>query len=237
MDEDRSLTCAELHDAAAELALGVLPARERAAAVQHLDRCPGCRGEVHRLTLAGDALLDLVPGSEPPVGFEDRVLVRLGTVLRPVRQRHRRRRSALLAAAAAALLAVGAGGWALGSSSGPPAAAEPAVSTVGTGHTLRSAALQTGDGRLGDVFAYGGDSPWLYVSVDAEQVGSSAGGMVQCVLQRSDGSRTSLGTFPLRDGYGAWGEPYPAGAPVSGVRLVTSGGRVLAAAVFDPPAR
>ncbi|MER5969503.1 hypothetical protein ABT112_07155 [Streptomyces sp. NPDC002055] len=72
------LTCAELRELGAELALGILPGQERAAAIDHLDRCPSCREYVEHLTLAEDGLLGLLPGSEPPVGFEKRVLRRLG---------------------------------------------------------------------------------------------------------------------------------------------------------------
>ncbi|MFF3762754.1 hypothetical protein ACFYYR_01465 [Streptomyces sp. NPDC001922] len=72
------LTCAELRELGAELALGILPGRERAVAIAHLDRCPSCREYIEHLTLAEDGLLGLLPGSEPPVGFEKRVLRRLG---------------------------------------------------------------------------------------------------------------------------------------------------------------
>ncbi|WP_432095307.1 hypothetical protein [Streptomyces sp. bgisy100] len=72
------LTCAELRELGAELALGILPGQERAAAITHLDRCPSCREYVGHLTLAEDGLLGLLPGSEPPVGFEKRVMRRLG---------------------------------------------------------------------------------------------------------------------------------------------------------------
>lgn len=43
----------------------------------HLERCPACREHVHEPAATSDALLDLVPGSEPPVGFEERVIHRL----------------------------------------------------------------------------------------------------------------------------------------------------------------
>ncbi|MFD5059232.1 hypothetical protein [Streptomyces sp. NPDC058394] len=46
--------------------------------MDHLEHCPACREHVHEPTATSDALLDLVPGSEPPVGFEDRVIDRLG---------------------------------------------------------------------------------------------------------------------------------------------------------------
>ena len=39
----RRMDCTQLADAAPELALGILPGDERAAALAHLDECPGCR--------------------------------------------------------------------------------------------------------------------------------------------------------------------------------------------------
>jgi hypothetical protein len=71
------MTCAELHDVAAELALGALTGRERAKAFAHLEQCRSCREDVRQLTVAGGRLLELLPPARPPVGFETRVLDRL----------------------------------------------------------------------------------------------------------------------------------------------------------------
>jgi hypothetical protein len=70
--------CARLRELAPELALGVLTGEERGEARKHLANCPDCREYVLELTSVGDGLLALVPGAEPPVGFEDRVLSRMG---------------------------------------------------------------------------------------------------------------------------------------------------------------
>jgi anti-sigma factor RsiW len=78
MSEHNDMTCAELADVAAELALGVLTGRERAAALAHLDTCDACREEVRQLMATGEQLLELLPPAEPPAGFETRVLDRLG---------------------------------------------------------------------------------------------------------------------------------------------------------------
>lgn len=78
MSELNDMTCAELADVAAELALGVLTGRERAVAVAHLDRCDGCREYVRQLMATGEQLVELLPSAEPPAGFETRVLARLG---------------------------------------------------------------------------------------------------------------------------------------------------------------
>ncbi|HEX4220800.1 MAG TPA: anti-sigma factor [Pseudonocardiaceae bacterium] len=70
--------CARMRELAPELALGVLTGEERGEARKHLASCPDCREYVLELTSVGDGLLALVPGAEPPVGFEDRVLSRMG---------------------------------------------------------------------------------------------------------------------------------------------------------------
>jgi hypothetical protein len=77
------MTCAELHDMSAELALGVLLGRQRAAALAHLERCKACREDVRQLMVTGGQLLELLPPAEPPAGFETRVLKRLGVPTPP----------------------------------------------------------------------------------------------------------------------------------------------------------
>ncbi|MGW3657342.1 hypothetical protein ACWD6R_17305 [Streptomyces sp. NPDC005151] len=229
MTETRGFTCEQLREIGAELALGVLPAKERAGAMDHLEHCPACREYVHELVATADALLDLVPGSEPPVGFEDRVIDRLGLPSgRRPRRRVQWRRFALAAAAVAAGLALGGGGWVLGASVGRPAPVAPIVSPVQP--QLLTAGLTHGGESRGQIFLYTGASPWLYMTVDAE--GHS--GTVRCELQRADGSTVQVGSFALsKEGYGAWGAPYPAGtAPVTSVRLLTADGSVLADATF-----
>lgn len=114
--------CEWLRAVADELALGVLPGQERAEAIAHLDRCPACRERVEHLTFVGDGLLSLLPGSEPPAGFETRVTDRLG-LNRPAR-RWRPRAGVAVAAAVATALGFGFGGWAVGTAiegaSAPP---------------------------------------------------------------------------------------------------------------------
>jgi hypothetical protein len=72
------MRCAQLHDLDAEVALGVLTGRGRAAAIAHLEECRACREVVRRLMVTGGQLLELLPPVDPPAGFETRVLERLG---------------------------------------------------------------------------------------------------------------------------------------------------------------
>jgi hypothetical protein len=231
MSELNSMSCAEFHDSAAELALGVLTGRERAEALAHLDHCEACREHVRQLTMTGEQMLGLLPTAEPPAGFETRVMDRLGlSAPAPQPLRHRRRRPTwghgfsprrVLAAAAVVVAVLGAalGGWGLHGATAPASA------------TLTSARLlaSSDHGPVGQVYMFNGDTPWMYMSVDVE----SGNETVICQLVSADGHVTTIGTFQLADGYGAWGSPAWTGdgAPV-GARLVTTNGVVLAAGTF-----
>jgi hypothetical protein len=248
MSELNDMSCREFSDVAAELALGVLTGRERAAAIAHLDQCDGCRENVRQLTMTGEGLLELLPTSEPPAGFETRVLERIGLATpapapAPARRAgwfgrlfHAGQRpgdasgqprparqagwSRRVLAAAAVVVAVAAGGLATwGLGIG---ASSPASSSLASA-TLLSASHQT----VGKVFLYQGSPRWLYMSVDMP----SGDGTVVCQVVSRDGHVTTVGSFRLADGHGYWGSP-ATGAPgqLTSARLVTTNGTVLATA-------
>ncbi|MFD5544766.1 zf-HC2 domain-containing protein, partial [Streptomyces sp. NPDC127079] len=113
--------CEKLREDGAELALGVLPGRERAEALAHLDGCADCREYVRQLTGIGDRLIGLLPESEPPPGFESRVARSLAEMAtgpegdrQHLRGRARRARLRLATAAAALAVAVGFAGGGVG---------------------------------------------------------------------------------------------------------------------------
>jgi hypothetical protein len=253
MSEVNEMGCAEFADAAAELALGVLTGRERAQALAHLDRCEECRENVRQLTVTGEELVGLLPAIEPPAGFETRVMERLGLGipapapapvsapargLSPARRFglkladwtgggwtgrggvSRPRRILAAAAVAAGVVVAGLGGWGLHAATSSPAASP-----------LSSAALVTTSHQTaGQVYFYDSGSPWLYMSVN---IGSGSGTVI-CQVEGSDGHVTTVGSFKLTDGYGYWGSPVPAtSGPLTGARLVTSTGTVLATATFS----
>ena len=271
MSELNDMTCAELADVAAELALGVLTGRERAVAVAHLDRCDGCREYVRQLMATGDQLVELLPAAEPPAGFETRVLTRLGLpppAQEPAREEPRedsypqliaRRDSAaprgpgrsgtrpgadqpgappsgpsgarrpgrmrrVLASVAVglAVIAAGLGGWSIGAGTAPAAtsAAVPLTSA-----SLISSTHQ----EVGDIFLYNRAPQWVYMRVEMG-TGNEA---VTCQLVGKDGRISTLGSFRLADGYGAWGSPDPEDlGTLQGAQLVDDHGAVLATATF-----
>jgi hypothetical protein len=125
------MDCAQLDEAAPELALGILSGEERAAALAHLDECPGCQQEVSSLAGTTDQLLVFAPRAEPPAGFEQRVLAALAPNVTAMRPRHSRRRVVTGALALAAAIAVAAVLWWGGPSARPALAA--AEMRTGTG--------------------------------------------------------------------------------------------------------
>ncbi|WP_406011151.1 hypothetical protein OG440_37200 [Streptomyces sp. NBC_00637] len=236
------MDCERLRTLDAELALGVLPARERAEAVVHLDGCPECRERVERLTSVGDGLLALLPDAEPPVGFESRVARALGTEPAPKRRRvwqrqrnrleqrrwqGRRHRLRLAAAAVTATLACGFGGWAIGTA----VVGAPTAVSQRTDGGLREAALIADGHEVGRIFAHSDGQGWVYMSVD---LGGSGRDSVRCLLVQADGSAVPAGSFPLKDGYGYWGAPAEVDpATVTGARLMSPDGTVVATAHFS----
>jgi len=234
MNEMNEMTCRELHDVAAELALGVLTGRERAQAIAHLDHCEACRENVRQLTMTGEGLLGLLPAMEPPVGFETRVLDRIGLssipdappapvpaspAPAPRRQFGRTRRMLAMAAAVVGIIVGGVGGWALhnGTSSPTPTALDSAA-LVSVSHQA-----------VGKIYLYRGHPQWLYMSVSLHGGNET----VLCQVESRSGQISTVGSFQLTSGYGYWGSPAP-GNPGSlkGARLVTPNGKVLATASF-----
>jgi hypothetical protein len=82
---------------------------------------------------------------------------------------------------------------------------------------------------VGKVFYYSGDPAWLYMAVD---MGSGIGA-VTCQVIGADGKVTTIGSFRLADGFGAWGSPDPGNlGALTGARLVSANGTVLAVGTF-----
>jgi hypothetical protein len=216
------VTCQQCRELAAELALNVLPARERVGVLAHLDACVGCRDTVSAMTDTADRLVELLPGAEPPVGFEHRVL----TALAPSSRRARRR----WVPAAAVLLAItlAGGGWIVGRSyHGVP----PPESDSQAGlRTIMFAPLTAGGRQVGHAYVYPGQASWIYLSLDDNNIG----GIIRCELVRRDGSTTPVGTFTLTSDHRAWATPVAVDRDtLATARLFSSSGLTVATAHFD----
>jgi hypothetical protein len=203
-------------DLAPELALGILPEGEAEAARLHLRSCPQCAAEVASLNPIADRLLDLVPGTEPPLGFDRRVLAKaVPSGVRRLRFPHMSRRLAVLSAAAAAALVFGWSGWMAGESTGHH-------------HIQMEAKLLSSGHQIGEVEGYGHPA-WLTVSVH----GVNNASRVTCEIVRSDGTVSTMGSFDLANGSGTWSTPNPSGlSGVTEARLVDSSGQLLGVAHF-----
>ena len=200
-------------DVAPELALGILPDAEAEAARDHMRTCPACSAEVASLAPVADRLLELVPGTEPPLGFERTVLAAVSPSTTRRFRLHHRSLLTVVSAAAAVALVFGAIGWIAGRGT--------------TSHHVQTEAVLTSAGRdVGKVETYGHPA-WLSISVR----GMANAGRVTCEVVRGDGSVWTMGSFDLVNGSGTWSTPDPSG--LSGVvqaRLVGTDGRVLAVA-------
>jgi hypothetical protein len=202
--------CHQVRDAAAEYALGILPPHGRSQIAAHTLHCQDCRAEIDTMISVASRLADLIPGTEPPLGFDRLVLNRLSG---PTRRR--RLWLAVGAVAASAALALGS----LGLVPGRDAEDHIALTSV-----LRQA------GRpVGKIFTYGARPAWVAVMIR----GTSTTGPITCQLQYRDGTVVTLGTFDLTTGDRSWSAPDPSG--VSGliaVRLIDSTGQLIATATF-----
>lgn len=261
MSEMNEMSCAMLADVAAELALGVLTGRERAGAIDHLDRCEACREDVRKLMATGDELLALLPPAEPPAGFETRVLDRLGlltpgeavTALAvPAAERgitgerravagsrtsHRRVSGSARRPGAALrgrqLLAAAAVAIAVAGAGigGWGLRTATAPTAASASSPLTEAALVSASHRPVGRIFVYRSSP-QWLYMDVD-LDKAGNATVTCQVIGANGTVASLGAFRLNSGYGRWAGPVPgsSGTP-RGAQLIAADGTILATATF-----
>ncbi|MHB8670294.1 MAG: hypothetical protein ACYDAD_07020 [Acidimicrobiales bacterium] len=228
--------CTRIQGMAAELALGILPSRERADALSHLGSCGECRSTVEQLAQVGDSLLLLGPEAEAPIGFEVGVRDRCRTPP-PAGRTHRRRANALLAAALAVAAAVigGAVTHRLDGSRGRPVAGGSGRAKVGVGQStasthidFRSVSLRTPEGReVGYALLTGGRSRWVFV--DLEDGGLV--GPLRCRLRLENGETFTVGEFGVAPGRESWASTFgPQVRQVRAIQLLAPSGTLVAGA-------
>jgi hypothetical protein len=232
-------SCDDYAENLAELALGILTGRDRAATLAHVDSCTHCAEELEQLAHAADAVLSVAPELEPTVGFEVRLFNRMGvadglTRLDPpgggatLRWVARSPRWVLAAAAAIVALAVGLTiGWSVSSPSGGGPAAQAGGAP---GAAVQQATLTEHGSAVGRVVTYGGPNPWMIVTL----ADSSAHGRIFCEVVTDNGVTHKVGAFSATYGYAAWGAPRR-GAPqdVRKAEVVSSNGTVIATATLS----
>lgn len=103
------MTCLEVRELLPELALGVLPARDREEVERHLHWCAGCRKEAGELGDAAASVAFALPPADLPDALRERVVRDVkGAAGAP---RKPRRARAAAASALAAAIALGSLGW------------------------------------------------------------------------------------------------------------------------------
>ena len=231
MSEGPARECATVEDDLAELALGSLAGRQRAATISHLEGCPRCSAEVDTLSAAADELVHAVPALEPSVGFEARVLQRFCTPARPSRRPAWLAwpwRPVLALGALAVLVVVGIGTLAVHEATTP---GQHGPSSGVRGYQASSptevAHLRSDTRTVGQVMVYAGHPTWLYMYVDD----LAWPGELTCRVVLADGSTMTLGHFRPSAGKGAWAASVS--QPASRLReaqLSGADGEVLASA-------
>jgi len=218
-DEPREKGCDAYGDDLAELALGALTGRPRAQALSHVESCPHCAEELEQLSRVADAIVQVAPEVEPPVGFEVRLFDRMGVSDR--RRLFRPSRWVLAGvAAAAAALALGLG------LTLPSSAPTTATAQAHHGKAISADLVENG-ATVGHVVAVGGTQPWMSMML----ADSTARGTVDCIVVTTDGVTHHVGTFVARKGYGAWIAPlHVEPADIRAAEVVSPSGTVIATA-------
>jgi hypothetical protein len=221
----RPVTCDQVDDLVAELALGVLDGEVRGAALAHIEHCAPCRLEVARSTEVVETLLLLTPASEPPAGFDTRVLQRLDAVRRTSTPRARRRRRPLSAVLAATVMAVSA------------VVLLPALVSSGDhSDPVAAASMRTDAGAtVGTGFLHRGTPAWIVVTVpgwDRQLQANYAPSTYGVRIERRDGS-TSV-TPASFDANGTWaGSVTHPADEIATVAIVDDRGRVWCSGRFE----
>jgi hypothetical protein len=229
LPEGRASTgCEFFTSVAAELALGSLAGAERSAAIAHVDQCEPCRTLVEGLSATADSLLLAAPETDPPAGYEVRLLARLNQADVPAHSTVvplRRRTRAVLAVAAACLALAGAGvGLGLAVSPRSPA-------PLSSSGSLRMATLHSVGAQsrtVGEVVVTKATPSWVLMTLD--RPGWS--GWVTCLVT-TGGRSEKIGSFYLDHGAGSWAVRLPSSPDaVTSARVTSSSGVVFATASF-----
>ena len=213
--------CDHFVDSVAELALGTLVGEERAVALAHVERCPSCRATLEGLALTADALLQIAPTAEPPVGFESRLFAAIGEDRRPVAVRIPRRRGYARGLGIAAAVALTFGfGIGLGRMSNPSVT----PGRLAVGH------LTSGGLPRGEVVLAAGKPAWMVMAV--EDAGTARS--VECRVTLASGKKVTVGWFTLAKGYGEWSAPLTVDpSQVRTAELIGPDGSTVAAATLS----
>ncbi|MEO6125050.1 MAG: hypothetical protein ABIR32_15195 [Ilumatobacteraceae bacterium] len=209
------------HIDAVAAALGQDDPRQRSNVVGHLLACPECRSEFDEISATVGELLAAVPAVQPPLGFEQQVLSKMG-IDAPTRVRRKAGRQLFVAAAIALVVSSSAFAFISSRNNERPTTASGEV---------RSLATRSGGALVGTVSisAVAGESVMVVAIVAAPD-----GVSYSCLTTLTDGSTSLSKSWPA--GNGAWIVPLPniSTFDVRTVDLVVAGtDRVWSTASFD----
>lgn len=214
--------CAELHEDAVELALGILGGRSRGDALAHLDRCSACRALVSEYAEAVDTVVSAAPTEHPPLGFARHVVRELAPVAR--RPERPRRPRALVAAALVALALT----LVVQLPSNPRSTPVVPTALSAPGVQLARLAPTTSEHLGGVVFVHPAAPAWVFMTVNGDEDSSR----YTCELVLADGTSVSAGTLPMHRGVGTWRWDVAArSSPIVAVNVLGTDGTVVARAV------
>ncbi len=231
MSDDARDQCEKYSGELAELALGVLTGRERAQALSHVESCQRCAEELEQLSRVADAVVQVAPEVEPPMGFEVRLFEKMGLPDELAQHRQRRPRFRQMRWGMAALGVAAAAAVALGLGLSLPSSTAPKVSALGQhAHSAGAARLLENGTTVGRVATFiSGGTPWMSMML----ADSSAQGRVNCVVVTDNGRSHQVGTFDARKGYGAWISPLHVDPKdIRTAEVVSPSGAVIATATL-----
>jgi hypothetical protein len=219
------LDCSELQDAAAELALGILPGDQRADALAHLDRCHDCGLVVAELAHAVDTIVAATPPTSPPRGFSRRVTKGL-----VARRRPRLPRAVLATAATAVLIVALVSGARQPGNPSLPSRQVTGAALAAPGVRMAGLDAIGGEHIAGVVFVQTSEPSWVFMTVTDDEESST----YVCELEYGDGRTVKAGSFSIRNGAGTWRQDLVAGrGSVTRVDVRTPEGRLVGRASFQ----
>ena len=213
--------CAEVHELAPEMALGLLDGAARADVLAHMGRCPSCRAEVRELADVVDGLAALGPSVPPPRGLQDRILdaIRAETPAPAPSRRPRRRRARYVVAAAIAAAIIAITGVVTVVATRPSHDSDVALNA----RTLAVAPLiGVSDHHVGDAYVSRGKDPWILVNV---QYGLSGAGY-RLVGVNDHGQVVDIGPMRAVGDQWAWAGAVPQAPDLVELRVVDASGEV-----------
>lgn len=218
------MRCEDLRELAPEIALGIADGEQRETAMRHLAGCDDCRHLLEEMSEVNDELLTVAPVAEPPVGFESRVIERLGLSRKPRRRRAVFVMRRLAIPAAAAALTAGALVGYYHDDHVTASQYKDTLAAAGGSDFIAKPILDPAGQRAGTAFGYEGKPSWVMINVDPayrDQVKS-------CELLTKDGRHMTLDWSAWHDG--SWGGSIPVDVyDIQSIRLLgDKPGQVLA---------